>query len=196
MDTAMKYSNQKPARKNRQRGFTILEAVISAAIVTVGLVALLAVFAVAVGSTQTIQLDTIARQRATEALESVFTARETAQITFAQIQNSSAGGPGIFAPGMVALTDPGPDGLEDTADDVPPAPINVPGSTGSMTGSNPSTAQISLASFQRQVQINNVTDASGAVNPNLRQIVVTIQYPTSNGHVRSYTVQAMISSYR
>jgi len=192
----MKYSNQKPARKNRQRGFTILEAVISAAIVTVGLVALLAVFAVAVGSTQTIQLDTIARQRATEALESVFTARETAQITFAQIQNSSAGGPGIFAPGMVALTDPGPDGLEDTADDVPPAPITVPGSTGSMTGSNASTAQISLASFQRQVQINNVTDASGAVNPNLRQIVVTIQYPTSNGHVRSYTVQAMISSYR
>ncbi len=192
----MTHPNQQPAEKRTQGGFTILEAVISAAIVTVGLVALLAVFAVAVGSTQTIQLDTIARQRATEALESVFTARETAQISFAQIQNQSAGGPGIFAPGMLALTDPGPDGLEDTADDVPPAPITVPGPTGSMTGSNPSTVQISLASFQRQVQINNVTDANGAVNPNLRQIVVTIQYPTPNGHLRSYTVQALISAYR
>lgn len=193
----MTSTNHNPANKNRQRGFTILEAVISAAIVTVGLVALLAVFAVAVGSTQTIQLDTIARQRATEALESVFTARETAQVTFAQIQNSSAGGPGIFAPGMLALTDPGPDGLEDTADDVSPAPINVPGPTGSMTGANPSTTQISLSSFQRQVQINNVADpVTGAVNPNLRQIVVTIQYPTPNGHLRSYTVQALISSYR
>jgi type II secretory pathway pseudopilin PulG len=196
MDTAMTYPKQESGKKNGQGGFTILEAMISTAIVTVGLVALLAVFAVAVGSTQTIQLDTIARQRATEALESVFTARETAQITFAQIQNSSAGGPGIFAPGMIALTDPGPDGLEDTADDVPVAPINVPGATGSMGGSSPSTVQISLASFQRQVQINNVTDASGAVNPNLRQIVVTIQYPTPNGHFRSYTVQALISAYR
>ena len=187
---------QNSENKRRQGGFTILEAVISAAIVTVGLVTLLAVFAVAVGSTQTIQLDTIARQRASEALESVFTARETAQITFAQIQNASAGGPGIFAPGMIALTDPGPDGLEDTADDVPPASIYVPGSTGTMTGTNASTSQISLASFQRQVQINNVTDINGAVNPNLRQIVVTIQYPTANGHLRSYTVQALISSYR
>jgi type II secretory pathway pseudopilin PulG len=196
MDPAMKIPNHNSANKNRQRGFTILEAMISAAIVTVGLVTLLAVFAVAVGSTQTIQLDTTARQRATEALESVFTARETAQITFAQIQNSSAGGPGIFAPGMLPLTDPGPDGLEDTADDVPPAPINVPGQTGSMGGANPSTVQFSLAHFQRQVQINNVTDATGAINANLRQIVVTIQYPTSNGHLRSYTVQALISSYR
>lgn len=192
----MTHSNHKLVKKNRQRGFTILEAVISAAIVTVGLVALLAVFAVAVGSTQTIQLDTIARQRATEALESVFTARETAQVTFAQIQNQSAGGPGIFASGMLPLTDPGPDGLEDTADDVPPAPISVPGSTGSMTGANPSTTQISLANFQRKVQINNVTDAIGNVNANLRQIVVTIQYPISNGSLRSYTVQALISSYR
>lgn len=193
----MTYTNEKSAKKNRQRGFTILEAMISAVIVTVGLVTLLAVFAVAVGSTQTIQLDTIARQRATEALESVFTARETAQITFAQIQNSSAAGPGIFAPGMLPLTDPGPDGLEDTADDVPPAPISVPGQTGSMGGANSSTVQFSLASFQRQVQINNVTDpATGAVNPNLRQIVVTIQYLIANGTQRSYTVQALISSYR
>jgi type II secretory pathway pseudopilin PulG len=192
----MNHAAQNSGKKSRQRGFTILEAVISAAIVTVGLVALLAVFAVAVASTQSVQLDTIARQRATEALESVFTARETAQITFSQIQNSSAGGPGIFAPGMLALTDPGPDGLEDTADDVPPAPINVPGPTGTMTGTNASTTQISLASFQRQVQINNVTDATGAVNPNLRQIVVTIQYQTANGHPRSYTVQALISAYR
>ncbi len=193
----MTYSNQTSVRQHRQRGFTILEAMISTAIVTVGLVTLLAVFAVAVGSTQTIQLDTIARQRATEALESVFTARETAQISFAQIQNASGNGPGIFLPGMLALTDPGPDGLEDTADDVPTAPINIPGPTGSMGGTNPSTTQISLASFQRQVQINNVTDpATGAINPNLRQIVVTIQYPTANGHLRSYTVQALISAYR
>ncbi len=192
----MKFQHRQSATKKSQQGFTILEAMISAVIVTVGLVTLLAVFAVAVGTTQTVQLDTIARQRATEALESVFTARETAQITFAQIQNSSAGGPGIFAPGMLPLTDPGPDGLEDTADDVPPAPISVPGQTGSMAGANPSTVQFSLASFQRQVQINNVTDAIGNINANLRQIVVTIQYPTPNGNLRSYTVEALISSYR
>jgi type II secretory pathway pseudopilin PulG len=195
MDPAMKPPNDKP-KSSKQSGFTLLEAVISTAVITVGLVTLLAVFAMAVASTQSIQMDTIARQRATQALESIFTARETAQIRFAQIQNTSAGGPGIFIGGMVPLTDPGPDGLEDTADDVSPTPIILPGSTGSVTGSNPSTVTISLANFQRQIQINNVNDANGNPVNNLRQVIVTVQYPTANGKQRSYTVQALVSAYR
>jgi prepilin-type N-terminal cleavage/methylation domain-containing protein len=179
-----------------QRGFTLLEAMISTSIVTVGLVGLLGVFAVAVSSTQTVQLDTLARQKATEGLESIYTARQTAQITWDQIQNTSAGGAGIFTAGMNPLKDAGPDGLDGTADDVPAAILTVPGPSGVLTGTTPPDVPIVLSNFQRRIQIANVNNPDGSQNPNLRQITVTIQYPTSIGKNRSYVVQALISSYR
>lgn len=187
-----------PAAKHldTQRGFSLLEAVFSTAILTVGLVSMLAVFAVALGSTQSVQQDTIARQKATETLESIFTARQTAQTSFDKIQNESATGPGIFVAGLQDLKDPGPDGLDGTDDDVAAAPITVPGITGTEVGSNASTKQISLANFKRQIQIANVNNADGTVNANLRQITITIQYPGPNGKMRSYVVQALISKFR
>jgi type II secretory pathway pseudopilin PulG len=192
----MKKSKQKSARTSQQKGFTLLEAMISTLIVTVGLVSMVAVFAVAVGSTQTVQLDILARQKATEALESVYTARETSQITWAQIQNISAGGTGIFTAGMVPLTDPGPDGLDGTADDVAASTITVPGPSGVLTGATPPDVPIVLSNFKRQILISNVNNPDGSTNANLRQITVTIQYPTSINKQRTYTVQALISSFR
>ena len=182
--------------KQCQHGFTLLEAVISMAVVTVGLIGVLASFAAALGASGTVQSDTLARQKATEALESIYTARQTSQITFDKIQNVSAGGTGIFVAGMNPLTDPGPDGLDGTLDDVPAAPITVPGYTGSQTGSTPSSQQISLSDFQRQITILNVTNPDGSINPNLRQVSIAIQYPGSQGVPRSYTVQALISAYK
>lgn len=191
-------TNKKQSGKASQGGFTLLEAMISTAIVTVGLVAMLAVFAVAVSSTQTVQLDLLARQKATEALESIYTARETAQITFDQIQNQGAGGvgPGIFKAGMLTMTDPGPDGLDDTNDDVTASTLTVPGPSGALVGKTPPDVAIVLSNFQRQVQITNVNNADGSANPNLRQITITVQYPTPTGKKKTYTVQALISSYR
>lgn len=182
--------------KRDERGFTLLEAMISTVIVTVGLVGMIAVFAVAMASTQNVQLDAIARQKSTEALESIFTARETSQITWAQIQNTSSSATGIFTPGLVTLTDPGADGLDGTADDVPAANIIVPGPSGAITGSSPPDVTLVLSNFKRQIQINTVNNTDGSLNPNLRQIIVTVQYPAASGRTRSYTVQALISSYR
>lgn len=183
-------------RKKKQAGFTLLEAVISMAVVTVGLIGVLASFAAAIGSTSMVQSDTIARQKATEALESIYTARQTAQLAFDKIQNVSAGGNGIFVGGMNPLTDPGPDGLDGTLDDVSAAPITVPGYTGSQTGSSASTQQISLSNFQRQITITNVNNPDGSLNANLRQVTITVQYPSPQGQPRSYTVQALVSAYR
>ena len=189
-------TNRKQKRTNGQQGFTLLEAIISMAVLTIGLVAMLASFAVALSSTQSVQLDTIARQKATEALESIFTARQTSQLTWDNIQNVSAGTTGIFVTGMNTLTDPGPDGLDDTADDVPAANITVPGNTGTTQGANASTSTINLSSFKRQIQISNVNNSDGSLDQSLRQVTVTVQYPTANGKIRSYSVQALISQYR
>jgi hypothetical protein len=110
-------------------------------------------------------------------------------LTFDQIQNVGTG-TGIFTVGFTPMTDPGPDGLDGTSDDVPAAPIRLPGSSGAITGTSQDVL-VDLGQFSRQVQIANVPS-----NPNVRQITVTVRYPVPQGWYRSYQVQALISSYR
>jgi len=186
---------QKKPRCNGQAGFSLLEALISAVVLTIGLLAVCATLALGLSTTQNSLMDTIARQRATQALESVYTARQTATITFDQIENVSSTGSGIFTKGFVKLTDPGPDGIEGTTDDVPVTAITVPGPSGVLKGAAPPDVSVDLGNFQRQILISDVV-TGGTTNPNLRQIEVTIKYPTTTGIYRSYTVQAMISAYR
>ena len=179
-----------PTRRSAsgRQGFSILETLIAIVVIMVGLLALLAALAMALSSTQNTKSDQIARERAVQTIESIYTARETNQIGYTAIQNQPAG---IFVAGMVPLTDAGPDGIVGTNDDVPAAPINVPGPSGVLTGNSPPDVQISLASFQRQIIIT--TDPT---NGNLRDITVTIQYPAVQGGQRTYTVHGMISAFR
>jgi Tfp pilus assembly protein PilV len=189
MVRTMKSLNRPTGAEPRQQGFALLETLIAIVVLMVGLLAVLATFALAVGNTNSVQLDSIARQKAAEAIESIYTARQTSQITFDKIQNVGAGN-GIFTPGFTAMTDAGPDGLDGTGDDTPAAPIRLPGSTGVITN-GPQDVLVDLGNFNRQIQIANV-----AGNPNVRQITVTVRYPVPQGWFRSYQVQALISSYR
>jgi prepilin-type N-terminal cleavage/methylation domain-containing protein len=183
-------SKSKHGRSENQTGFTLIEVMISIVVVTVGLVGLLSAFAVAVASSSNVQLDAVARQKATEALESIYTARQTDQITFSQIANQSVA-PGIFVDGMVAMKDPGPDGLDGTADDNGPANVMVPGPSGVLTGASPPDVAINITNFRRQIQI--VQDPT---NANLKMVTVTVQYPAPQGGQRQYIVQSLISSFR
>jgi type II secretory pathway pseudopilin PulG len=186
----MTHNRRKAPADSRQQGFALLETLIAIVILMIGLLAVLATFAMALSNTNSVQLDSIARQKATEALESIFTARQTSQITFASIQNVGAG-TGIFAAGFNPMTDPGPDGLDGTGDDVPAVPVRLPGRSGVITGASPPDVLVDLSNFTRQIQITNV-----AGNPNVRQIIVTVRYPVPQGWLKSYQVQALISSYR
>jgi type II secretory pathway pseudopilin PulG len=192
----------KPIANNSQAGFSLLEVVISGVILMVGLIAMLGVFALAISTTQSVQLDQIAKQKAMDALESIYTARATQQITFAQIANTGAGG--IFTTGIVngILTD-GPDGLAGTADDgttpqgACPLPFQcaiLPGPDGLLGTADDIT--VKLNNFTRTIAINNTLDAQGNVNPDLKQVVVTIGYTDAHGSPHNYVVQALISSYR
>ena len=128
----MTHNRRQSRAQNRQQGFALLETLIAIVVLMIGLLAVLATFAMAIGNTNSVQLDSIARQKAAEALESIFTARQTSQITFDKIQNVGAG-TGIFATGFTPMTDPGPDGLDGTGDDVPAVPIRLPGPSGVIT---------------------------------------------------------------
>lgn len=192
-----------PARKGgTERGFTVVEVMIAIVILSVGILTVVAAFATAVASTQNAQQNLIARQKALEALESIFTARNTQQITFSQIAN--LGGGGIFASGALPLWNAGNDGLINTVDDLPfpaqgvcpagPECITLPGPDGIL--GTPDDAPMSLGNFTRQIQINPVLQADGSVNPNLKQVIVTVSYITTSTVPRSYSVTALISAYR
>jgi prepilin-type N-terminal cleavage/methylation domain-containing protein len=188
---------------NSQSGFTIIETMIAIAIMSIGILTVLAAFATAVGVTQNAQENLIARQKTLEAMESIYTARNTQQITFSQIANTPSG---IFTSGPTQLLAPGNDGLVNTTDDAPfaanlpcaagPECIVLPGPDG-ILGTADDKA-MSLANFTREIQISKVFEADGVtVNPNLKQVTVIVTYTTGTSTVpRAYTVNALVSAFR
>jgi prepilin-type N-terminal cleavage/methylation domain-containing protein len=193
---------QNRSHRSAQRGFTLIETMIAVAIMSIGILTLIATFATAIGATQTSEENLIARQKTLEAMESIYTARNTQQVSFSQISNFPTG---IFTAGATQLLCAGPDGLVNTTDDVP-CPANGPCSAGPecvvMPGPDgilgtPDDRAMSLGNFTRQIQITNVLEADGSANQTLKQVVVTVSYtPTGSPVLRNYTVDALISSYR
>ncbi len=179
-----------------QGGFSLLEVVISMAILTIGLVSLAGVFGLAMASTQESQEDMIAKQMANEVVESIVTARNTAQLSWDSIQNTSDGG--IFLNGFQQAYMPAGDGILGTADDVTGAQyvtITEPGPDGIYGTSDD--ISLPLSNYQRQIQIQPVTDANGNVVASLRAINVTIQYNTPRTRVpKTYVLSSFISQFR
>jgi prepilin-type N-terminal cleavage/methylation domain-containing protein len=195
---------QRQTQASRQGGFTLIETMIAIAIMGIAIVTMLAAFGTAIATTQNAESNLIAREKALQAMESIYTARNTQQITFSQIGNIASGG--IFTNGAVSMLAAGPDGLVNTADDLPfaatgPCPagpecIVMPGPDG-ILGTADDVA-MSLANFKRTIQINNVLEADGVtIDPNLKQIVVTVTYTTGTSNTaHNYTVDALISAFR
>src|SRR5579871_745692 len=191
------------SRASQQSGFTIIETMIAIAITGIGIITLIAAFAAGLAATQTSQENLIARQKTLEAMESIYTARNTQQLSFSHISNFPTG---IFSSGSTQLLCAGPDGLVNTTDDVNcpangpcvsgPECVVMPGPDGILGTADD--VGMSLGNFTRQVQINPVLESDGVtVNPTLKQITVTVSYiPTGLTAARSYQVNALISAYR
>jgi len=188
-------------QSSAQRGFTLVEVMIAIAVLTIGILSMAAVLGMSVRNVAYAEEELIARQKALQALESVYTARNTSQITFAQIANTPSG---IFTQGATQLLCAGPDGLVNTTDDVScpasgpcaagPECVVLPGPDG-VLGTADDVA-MSLSNFTRQIAISSVLEADGVtVNPTLKSITVTITYAQSGAAPQSYTVQSLISAY-
>ena len=179
-----------------QRGFTLIEVMVSMLILTIGILALLALFAQGVATMQFAQEDLIAKQKAMETLESIFAARNTQQITFDQIRNvSDPSGAGIFLDGMQQMSVAGNDGLLGTADDGPQVDSMLyPGPDGLLnTGDD---INVPLSNFQRQILIENILDNKGNINPDLRKLTVTVQYTSNKVQFKPYAIVTYVSRYR
>ncbi len=196
-----------PSRRPAHSGFSLIEVMISIVILTVGVLGVLALFSVAIATNQGSQRNMLARQLASEAMESIYTARNTSQLSFSQINNVSNGGifsdgaqsllcagptygllgvagdtascktsAGVVCPngGVECLTEPGPDGIVGTADDV----------------------ILSLNNYTRTIAITPLSDSSGNLIQTLRQVTITITYSVPNVSVpRTYVLEDYVSSY-
>lgn len=170
-------------------GFTLIEAMISIVILSFGVLSLAAVYAQGIMYASLTQYDYIAEKKAEEAVETIFTARDTKLLTWAQIQNVSANG--VFVDGAQPLLDPGPDGLVGTADDnasLPDSIIIGPGSDGKLGTSDDVVVNLNPW-MKRTIAITPVT-----AEANLRQITITIDYQV--GRIkRTYTLISYISAF-
>src|SRR5262249_424409 len=159
------------------RGFTLIEVMVSIVVLTIGLLSLLGVFGMAMASTQTSEQNAIAKQLANEAIEGILTARETTNVTWDQIQNTGPGG-GNFLTGFNPIYKPRADGNPERADDSGAGgqTLQLAGPDG-IFGTSDDISQ-PLTSYTRQIVISPVTDSTGVTVSSLRLVTITVQYTT------------------
>jgi prepilin-type N-terminal cleavage/methylation domain-containing protein len=183
-----------PRPQRLQRGFTLLEVLISMVVLTIGLLAVMATIATAVWATQSTQEDMIAKQIATEAMESIFTARDNSQLNWSAIANTGAGG--IFVATPMPIYTAGTDGIIGTADDTTtgqPEVLTEPGPDGIV--GTPDDIKVPLNNYTRTIAIGQAVQA-GVPLANLNTITITITYYTSHMNVpKVYVLQDYISPY-
>jgi len=211
MASRIGYRGKSRVRKPAERGFSLIEVVVSMFVLTVGMVSLLGVFGLAMASTQTSQQDMIAKQLANEAYESIVTARNTTQINWDAIQNNSgtqycttSSSPcGIFignatSPQFQPIYNAGADGIFGTADDALAGEetLQDPGADGVFQTADDTF--IPLTGYQRAIQIAPLFDSSGNLIATLRSITITVQYGTSQSEKtpKTYILNTYISQYQ
>jgi prepilin-type N-terminal cleavage/methylation domain-containing protein len=192
--------------KRTDSGFSLIEVMISMAILTTGLVSLLGVFGLAMVSTQTSQNAMIAKQLANESYESIITARNTTQIGWDDIQNqgsltctvTGAASCGIFLANMQPIYNAGADGIYGTSDDAVAGEqtLQDPGTDGVFLTADD--LFIPLTGFQRQITISPVYDSDTPPNliSTVRSVTITVTY--SNPQLRqaqTYILNSYISEF-
>jgi prepilin-type N-terminal cleavage/methylation domain-containing protein len=172
------------SRSQNDRGFSLVEALVSLAVLAVGLLSLAGVLTTGLQDISVAPTDVIARQKVAEAIEAVYTARDTRILTWAQIRNVPNGG--IFLAGPQPLRTTGLDGLVNTADDGPVEELVLPGRDGQLgTGDDVKTP---LTQYTREIRITDISVM-------LRQLTVTVTVTLGGGVRRNYTVTTLISSF-
>ncbi|HXX15580.1 MAG TPA: prepilin-type N-terminal cleavage/methylation domain-containing protein [Candidatus Eremiobacteraceae bacterium] len=168
----------------KQRGFTLLETMIAMAILSFGVLGLASFFTQGLKNSNTVQMQYIANQKAQEAMESIFEARDANLLTFSEINNVSNGG--VFLNGAQPLLAPGPDGIVGTADDDTSNPDKI------ITGPGPDNilgtaddTYIPLNPWMtRTITITPVTGYTNMVQVN---ITINYQYEGQVGQVQLVT---------
>ena len=166
-----------------ESGFSLIETMVSMLVLTVGVLGLSQAFISGVQKSSSSPFEVLATQKAAEAIESVFAARDSHTISWALMKNQADGG--VFVDVATPMKLSGSDGIVNTADDGAIESFVFPGPDGYVGTLDDKT--LTLDGFTRKIHI---IELSGF----LREITVTITYP-ANGQTKTYEVTALISQY-
>jgi hypothetical protein len=171
-----------------QAGSSLIEVVIAMGVLVVGALGTAGVFTQGMQKATSSPGDLLATQKAAEAIESVFAARDSQKLTWAQVRNvigeSGADG-GLFLDGPRQLLDPGPDGIVNTNDDGEVETERFPGPDRLLNTRDDEVRP--LSSFRREIKITRVSD-------DVRAITVTVTFP-DGANTRKFVLTTLISSY-
>jgi type II secretory pathway pseudopilin PulG len=169
--------------RSSQSGFSLVEALIGITILSGGLLALATGLSQGMVLMSATHFHQIAKEKASEAMESVFTSRDADRFdSWDDIQNIDSGG--IFLNGPQPLRVAGGDGLVNTLDDQSLTQIESdPGKNGIPGDAD----DLVLSNFQREIQIEDLS-------ANLRQITVIVSY-TFGGVTRQYRLTSYMSPF-
>jgi hypothetical protein len=171
-----------------ESGISLVETMIAMLVLTVGAIGMAAMFLKGMQATGSSPTELVATQKAAEAIESVFSARDSHTITWDKLRNADQG---IFTKNPQPMFVAGDDGILGTSDDgkdgqqtgvletvVLPGPDQLIGTADDR--------EETLRGFTREIRITDVQD-------DLRLITVTIEYP-AGGTKRKYTLTSYISA--
>lgn len=205
MITMRQIAREVGAQRQKEAGFSLLEVMISMFILMIGMVSMLGVFGLAMASTMTAKEEMITKQLANEAYESLLTARNSSQLTWDDIQNTSstnctvtgASTCGIFLSGMQPIYYAGADGIFGTSDDAAAGEqtLEEPGPDGIY--GDPDDVRTPLTGYQRTITVSSVFDSNGNLIPTVRAVNITVRYATAQTRLpKTYTLNSYISQYQ
>jgi Tfp pilus assembly protein PilX len=165
-----------------ESGVSLIEAMIAMLVLTIGAVGMAATFLHGMRVTTSSPNELIATQKAAEAIESVFSARDSHTITWAELRNQKNGG--IFKNAADSVKVAGADGIVNTNDDGNVETVLMPGPDQKMGTADDKIER--LTTFTREIAISDI-------RPDLRLVKVTITY--QSGSVKqNYVLTTYISA--
>lgn len=171
-----------------EAGFSLIEVLVATILLSVGAIGLASAISVSARQLVGSQDQLIASQRAAEAAESVFKARDNRVLAWNQIRNVNGGSGadgGIFVDGQQPVRAPGADGIVNTADDGAVEEVLRPGPDNLLGTSDDE--RVPLVDFTREIEIRDIS-------PTLRQLRVIVRYRTAQG-MRTFILTTMLSAY-
>jgi type II secretory pathway pseudopilin PulG len=165
-------------QSSSSQGFSLVETIIALGVLATGVIGAAGVLTMGMTNLNSSPADVVMTQKATQAIEAVFSARDSHKLTWAQIRNvnGASNDGGVFIDGPLPLKVPGPDGLVNTADDGAIETVTLPGKDQVLGTSDD--LIITLGGYTREIMIRDVDGENGE----LRSIVVTVTF--QNGQTK------------
>ena len=172
------------------KGFSLAETVIALGVLTTGVLGAAGVLAAGMQNLSSSPADVVVTQKAAQAIEAVFSARDSHKLTWAQIRNVNGAAATAASSSTAPAAEAGRSGWTGEHRRRHDGRNHDVAGQGDQLLGTADDVVITLNGYTREIKIRDVINENGE----LRSIVVTITYQ-SGPTKRTYTLSSFISSY-